>query len=55
MLKHIRLIVFTMLLAAVSGCFPVFVPADGHRGGRGGDGHHDGRGGGDSRRGGDRH
>lgn len=36
MIKHIRLIVFALLLTVVSGCFPVFVPA--------GDGHHDGRG-----------
>ena len=58
MKKHIRLVVFALILAVVSGCFPVFIPVgDGHRGGeRGGDGHHDGRGGGgDDRRGGDRH
>jgi len=56
MLKHIRLIVLTLLLAAVSGCFPVFVPADGHRGGgRGGDDHHDRRGGDSDSRRGDRH
>jgi len=41
MKKSIQYIIVAVLLAACSGCFPVFVPAGGERGGGRHGGHHD--------------
>jgi len=45
MTKKIRLVIIGLLLVVFSGCFPVFVPEGGNRGGHeehGGGGHRDG-------------
>jgi hypothetical protein len=54
-MKKIRLMIISLLLLVSSGCFPIFVPVDDGRGGRGG-GHEDhGHGGGGGDRGHEEH